>query len=145
MSNAWNPERYLTFGAERRKPYDDLVALVERRPGMRVVDLGCGPGELTADLAERLDASMVCGVDHDASMLARARAFASERVSFVHGDIARVGSTTRDVASARENELSRGHDLVRAACGMRCTVVATGGSRTAFVTCSKDSCAQRSD
>jgi trans-aconitate 2-methyltransferase len=88
MSNAWDPDRYLTFAAQRRAPYDDLVALVERRPGLRVVDLGCGPGELTADLAVRLEAASVVGVDHDARMLARAQAFASERVSFVHADIA---------------------------------------------------------
>src|SRR5688500_7282194 len=87
VPTAWDPDRYLKFRDERRRPYLDLVALVRPVPGMRIVDLGCGPGELTADLAERFDASSVVGVDNDVAMLARARAFASERVSFVEAEL----------------------------------------------------------
>ena len=87
MSTAWDPDRYLKFREERRRPYLDLVALVRRVPGMRIVDLGCGPGELTADLAERFDAASVVGVDNDVAMLARARSFASPRVSFVEAEL----------------------------------------------------------
>ncbi|GAB6931728.1 hypothetical protein [Calditerricola satsumensis] len=39
----WNPEQYLRFKAERFAPFDDLVKLIKVRPGLRVVDLGCGP------------------------------------------------------------------------------------------------------
>lgn len=88
MGNAWDPERYLRFRAERRLPYEDLVGLVHPRAGMRIADLGCGPGELTADLAERFDAASVVGVDHSPAMLARAEAVAGPRVSFLHADLA---------------------------------------------------------
>ena len=51
---AWNPEQYLKFAAERAAPFADLVALLDVRPGLHAVDLGCGTGELTAKLAEML-------------------------------------------------------------------------------------------
>jgi trans-aconitate 2-methyltransferase len=53
----WNPDRYARFAAERRLPFDDLVALLSPAPGGRVVDLGCGPGELTRELHARLGAA----------------------------------------------------------------------------------------
>ena len=40
----WCPERYARFAAERRLPFDDLVALLEPLPGGRVLDLGRGTG-----------------------------------------------------------------------------------------------------
>ncbi|MBV1861052.1 MAG: methyltransferase domain-containing protein [Nannocystaceae bacterium] len=88
MGNAWDPERYLKFRAQRREPYEDLLALVQARTGMRIADLGCGPGELTVDLAERFDAASVVGVDHSPAMLRRAATVTDPRVSFVQADIA---------------------------------------------------------
>lgn len=88
VGNAWDPERYLKFRAERRKPYEELVGLVQPQPEMRIADLGCGPGELTVDLAERFGAASVVGIDHSAEMLARAATHADPRVSFVQADIA---------------------------------------------------------
>jgi SAM-dependent methyltransferase len=54
-------------------------------PGMRVLDVGCGPGTITADLARRVAPGEVVGVDPDAGVLERARANA-EGVRFVVGD-----------------------------------------------------------
>ena len=50
----------------------DLMALLAPVPGERVLDLGCGTGELAAALADR--GIEVCGIDADAAMLAHARA-----------------------------------------------------------------------
>lgn len=69
----WNPDRYERFKAERKQPFTDLVALIDRRPGMRLLDLGCGTGELTRELHETLGAIETTGVDHSESMLGRAR------------------------------------------------------------------------
>src|ERR1019366_7343368 len=69
----WNPDQYERFHAERRQPFDDLVALCEPVPGGRIVDLGCGTGELTAELHERMEAAETIGVDSSDSMLARAQ------------------------------------------------------------------------
>ena len=43
----WSPEQYLRFEKERAQPFYDLLSMVERRPQMRVIDLGCGSGALT--------------------------------------------------------------------------------------------------
>lgn len=50
----------------------DLLAVLAPVPGERVLDLGCGTGELAAALADL--GLEVCGVDADAAMIARARA-----------------------------------------------------------------------
>ncbi|MCA9714549.1 MAG: methyltransferase domain-containing protein [Myxococcales bacterium] len=89
MRDTWSPEQYHQFTRERRQPYEDLVALVEPRAGMRVVDLGCGTGELTRDLADRLEAASALGLDRSEAMLERARAHASERVAFRRVEIER--------------------------------------------------------
>ena len=71
-ADAWNPGRYERFKAERRQPFDDLVGLVRPWPGMRVVDLGCGPGSLTAEMHEALGAWETVGLDSSRAMLAKA-------------------------------------------------------------------------
>lgn len=87
--DAWRPDVYGRFRAERRQPFDDLVALVEPRPGMRVVDLGCGTGELTAELHERLRAAETLGLDSSPRMLASCAAHERPGLRFEPGDIAR--------------------------------------------------------
>jgi len=68
----WSPDQYEKFKAERAQPFHDLAALIERRPRMRVVDLGCGTGELTRALHEQLQADETLGVDSSETMLAKA-------------------------------------------------------------------------
>ena len=84
--DAWNVGRYLEFQAERKLPFDDLVALVERRPGMRVLDLGCGTGHLTAELAGLLDVESIEGVDASPAMLEATRKVSDQRVTFCHAE-----------------------------------------------------------
>jgi trans-aconitate 2-methyltransferase len=69
----WDPKQYEKFLHMREAPFVDLLAHVARRPRMRVVDLGCGPGNLTRQLADALDGADVIGVDNSAAMLARAQ------------------------------------------------------------------------
>jgi trans-aconitate 2-methyltransferase len=71
MADAWSPAQYERFRAERAQPFRDLAALVESRPGMRVADLGCGTGELTAQLHQKLQARETLGIDTSAAMLDR--------------------------------------------------------------------------
>jgi trans-aconitate 2-methyltransferase len=87
-TDPWNPDQYGRFAAERAQPFHDLLALVRPRPGMRVVDLGCGPGELTAHAHRHLGARETLGVDSSPAMLERAAAFAGAGLSFEEGDIA---------------------------------------------------------
>src|SRR6185436_20422852 len=69
----WNPDQYLRFRDERKQPFLDLLALIERRPHMRVVDLGCGTGELTHELHQTLSAEETIGVDNSESMLKKSK------------------------------------------------------------------------
>lgn len=88
--DTWDPAQYARFAAERAQPFYDLAALVERPLGAggRVVDLGCGPGELTAWLHRELAATATVGVDRSPAMLERAALHAGVGLSFVEADIA---------------------------------------------------------
>lgn len=85
--DVWRPELYGRFRAERSRPFYDLLDLVRRRPHMRIVDLGCGAGELTADAHRRMGALSTLGVDSSAAMLERAAPLAGEGLSFLRADI----------------------------------------------------------
>ena len=86
--DTWDPAQYERFRDERARPFLDLLALVRPRPGMHVVDLGCGTGELTARLHHELTAGETLGIDRSEAMLARARPRAEGGLRFEAGDIA---------------------------------------------------------
>ncbi|TMA25784.1 MAG: methyltransferase domain-containing protein [Deltaproteobacteria bacterium] len=71
MPDPWDPRQYDRFRTERAQPFRDLLALVQPRPGMRVVDLGCGTGDMTLELHRELGARETLGIDDSASMLAK--------------------------------------------------------------------------
>jgi len=72
--DTWDPRQYDKFQREREQPFYDLISLVHRKAGMRVVDLGCGTGKLTRVLHERLDAHETIGIDRSEKMLDATRA-----------------------------------------------------------------------
>ncbi len=90
--DTWDPAQYGKFGAERARPFEDLLALVEVAPGgrpvERVVDLGCGTGTLTARLHAHLGATTTVGIDSSAAMLEQARPLENAGLRFELGDIA---------------------------------------------------------
>lgn len=83
----WDPDQYQRFAGERARPFWDLAALVDSDQVDRFVDLGCGTGELTAALADRLGASHAVGVDNSAAMLERTRGHERGGLRFEHADI----------------------------------------------------------
>ncbi len=87
MSSPWKPEQYERFRSERSQPFFDLLALVEPAPAARVVDLGCGTGELTRVLHVKARAKTTIGVDSSESMLAKSQQFAGEGLSFEQAGI----------------------------------------------------------
>ena len=70
----WDPSVYRRYGAERARPFFDLVGRVGAERPRAVVDLGCGPGELTLSLADRWPAARLTGVDSSPEMIAKASA-----------------------------------------------------------------------
>ncbi|GAB4098865.1 trans-aconitate 2-methyltransferase [Sinomonas halotolerans] len=88
-SLTWDPAAYAVFGGHRSRPFFDLTGRIGAASPRRVVDLGCGTGELTAALAERWPQAEVHGVDSSEPMLAAARAGFGRRgrLHFTLGDI----------------------------------------------------------
>lgn len=72
-THSWDPDRYLTYADERGRPFVDLLARVDAVAPAEVVDLGCGPGNLTALLAARWPDARVVGLDSSPEMVASAR------------------------------------------------------------------------
>ena len=90
-TDPWQAAQYHRFQAEREAPFLDLCAWIEPHAGARVVDLGCGTGELTHRLHAHVGAVHTLGLDSSAHMLAQAtapRARHHPHVTFAHGDIA---------------------------------------------------------
>ena len=84
---AWDPAQYLKFEAERARPFHDLVARIEADSPARIVDLGCGPGNMTATLLDRWPDATVEGIDCSPDMIAKASALARPKLRFTRGDI----------------------------------------------------------
>ncbi|CAK7567087.1 MAG: hypothetical protein SEPTF4163_005046 [Sporothrix epigloea] len=82
----WSADQYLKFKDERTRAVHDLLHRVPlpggrfpfdpagSRQALRIVDLGCGPGNSTEVLAERFPGAELSGVDSSPNMIAKAKA-----------------------------------------------------------------------
>lgn len=86
--DVWDPRQYGVFRDERSRPFFELVGRVRAVDPARVVDLGCGSGELTATLADRWPAARVEGVDASPEMIKVAERHAVPGLRFSVGDLA---------------------------------------------------------
>lgn len=68
----WDPNKYNEFKEDRYKPFTDLSNHIVDKPNLKVIDLGCGTGELTKKLSNQLTNPSVLGIDSSAEMLAKA-------------------------------------------------------------------------
>ena len=86
----WDPEQYLKYSNERVRPALDLLARIDAAAPKRVLDLGCGAGNVTAFLAQRWPDARVVGVDNSKEMLAKARASTAgdSRREWIDADLA---------------------------------------------------------
>lgn len=84
---AWDPKVYTIFKEERAAPVNDLLALMNKKSGMRVIDLGCGTGELTKKLADSLPDAMVTGIDNSVEMLNASKDFKTTNLHFAQRSI----------------------------------------------------------
>ena len=110
VTRMWDPAQYLHFADERSRPFYDLVARIGATAPGYVVDLGCGPGQLTASLAARWPEAEVVGIDSSTEMVAAAQ-------QADYGEAARRSQLSFDVgrrqrlaarAGARRDRLERG-------------------------------------
>lgn len=87
-SPGWDPDQYLRYADERGRPFADLLGRIGVEQASRVVDLGCGPGNLTRGLVELWPQAGVTGVDSSAEMVAAASSLAIDgRLDFVTADL----------------------------------------------------------
>jgi trans-aconitate 2-methyltransferase len=69
----WNPNVYLAFADHRGRPFFDLMSRVGAEKARRVVDLGCGPGNLTVTLGQRWPDAVIEAWDSSQEMVDAAR------------------------------------------------------------------------
>jgi trans-aconitate 2-methyltransferase len=86
VPHTWDPDRYLAYADERGRPFVELVARVGAETPTTVVDLGCGPGNLTLLLRERWPAAGIRGLDSSAAMIEKARAL-EQSIDFEVADL----------------------------------------------------------
>ncbi len=84
---SWDPAQYVRFEDDRARPFADLLARVGADAPRRVVDLGCGPGGLTASLHRRWPQAQVLGVDSSPAMIERAGALREPGLDLVEADL----------------------------------------------------------
>jgi trans-aconitate 2-methyltransferase len=82
----WNHDKYHQFQSQRSAPFFDLLELVDVRPNLKVVDLGCGTGKLTRHLTDSLPNSDVLGLDSSQQMLERSEEFVHPGLRFEMGN-----------------------------------------------------------
>jgi trans-aconitate 2-methyltransferase len=83
----WDPTQYGRYAGERGRPYLDLLAQIGADAPRRVVDLGCGPGNLTELLADRWPDAIVEGLDSSPEMIATAQAVRRGRTAYRVQDV----------------------------------------------------------
>ncbi len=104
----WNAADYRRHSSAQTGWGREVHARLELAGDEVIVDLGCGDGRLTADLAARVPRGSIVGVDADPDMVAFARAHQTgENLAFALAD-ARSFDLNRDVARA----LPRPADLI---------------------------------
>jgi trans-aconitate methyltransferase len=84
ITQTWNTEAYAANGRFVATLASGVVALLAPQPGEHILDLGCGDGALTEQLAAT--GAIITGVDASPTMLAAARQRSARNLTFEHHD-----------------------------------------------------------
>ncbi len=99
--------------SQRWRTVDNSAAYLAAhlRPGLNVLDVGCGPGTITVDVARRVAPGRVVGVDVAEDVLVQARAHAAdagvENVEFRRADV-----TSLDAESLGQFDVVHAHQVL---------------------------------
>ncbi len=91
----WDPQLYNRFRRYRAEPVEHILGRLQIGDAERILDLGCGPGENTIELAHRTPHGTARGIDSSPAMIEAATKLLlpldpdlRARVSFELGDVA---------------------------------------------------------
>ncbi len=105
----WNPELYNRFRRYREEPFLAILERLNLRGDESIIDLGCGSGENTIELAHRVPHGKAVGVDSSAAMIDAANKILEKvepalrsRVAFRLGDV-RAFNADRDYSVVFSN------------------------------------------
>ncbi len=87
MKARWDPDQYGRFADHRSRPAFELLNRIDHPHPARVVDLGCGAGEMARTMQARWPDAQLVGVDSSSEMLAEA-ARSESQVEWHQADIA---------------------------------------------------------
>jgi len=100
---AWNPADYAANSSSQQAWARELIAKLHLRDDERILDVGCGDGKVTAELASTVSKGSVTGIDASPEMIAFARK------TFPKSQIANL---TFEIMDARHIRFERAFDLV---------------------------------
>jgi len=90
----WNPELYNRFRGYREEPFLAILERLQLRGDESIIDLGCGSGENTVELARRVPKGRAVGIDSSSAMIVAANKVRKDlepklkrRISFREGDV----------------------------------------------------------
>ena len=92
----WNPEDYSLHSKEQERWARELMAKLGLKGDERVLDLGCGDGKVTAEIARFLSDGSVLGIDSSPEMIEFAKSSfmdASKNLAFLCVDVREMGFT----------------------------------------------------
>lgn len=69
----WNAAQYLKFMRERTQPAVDLANRILLEHPVKIIDIGCGPGNSTQVLSDRFPGASILGIDSSENMIQSAR------------------------------------------------------------------------
>lgn len=109
----WDAERYHRLSRPQQGWGRQVLARLDARPGERILDLGCGTGRLTADIAAT-PGLFVVGLDSSRSMISEGRDFLGRSVPLVLADGAHLpfSGAFDAVFSSATFHWIRDHDLL---------------------------------
>jgi trans-aconitate 2-methyltransferase len=96
LAPEWHGAAYAANTAHHRRYDDDFLAATPLRPGIDLVDLGCGSGDFTRRLADLVAPGTVLGVDPSSELLDHARRGAAANQDFVLGTAQRLDELVGD-------------------------------------------------
>jgi trans-aconitate 2-methyltransferase len=101
----WDPDLYHRFRRYRDEPVAMILARLSLANAARIIDLGCGTGEHTVELARRSPAGSAMGLDSSPAMVDRATALRAGLPADLQARVAFTLADFRDFAAHGEYDL----------------------------------------